>query len=134
MKLLLLLFTVICFCNAQVSIIANKSVQAEGINQTDIKYIYQLNTKKWSDGTKIKLFDYKKKTDLKLAFFKFIKKTPMQLKKEWLRAKLTGGGKPPKEMKSEKQMLQHVADTEGAIGYINSSKVTDDVIVIGTID
>jgi ABC-type phosphate transport system substrate-binding protein len=134
MKYFILLTIVLGFANAQVVIIANKSVKKENVNITDIKYIYQLNTKSWSDGSKIKLFDYKGKNATKMAFFKFIKKTPMQLKREWLRAKLTGAGTPPKEVRSEDEMVTEIANTPGAVGYISKSKVAQNVIVIGKIE
>ena len=53
---------------------------------------------------------------------KFLKKNPSQLKAQWARQIFTGGAKPPKEMASDDEILKFVANTPGAIAYMDSSK------------
>ena len=53
-----------------------------------------------------------------------------QLKAQWARQIFTGGAKPPKEMASDDEILKFVANTPGAIAYMDSSKVNKTVKVI----
>lgn len=130
-KYILFIIFVFCFASfsfAQVSVIVNKSV-SDKVDKGKLKNIYTLKTQKWTDGTKIIVFD-SKESGTSEKVYKEIGKSGSQLNKEWLRAQLTGEGKAPKKLKSDKEILEKVASTPGAIGYVSSSSVTDDVKVV----
>jgi ABC-type phosphate transport system substrate-binding protein len=110
------------------------NVQSYFLQSTKLAEIYTLSTQKWSDGSKIAVYDLKAGNPVKEKFYKFINKNPGELRKEWLRLQLTGEGKAPTAIKSEDEMLQHVSSTAGAIGYVSAAKVSDVVKVIAKID
>ena len=126
--LLIIIFITTSF--SQITVIANKSVDESSVDLNLLRDIYTLSKTRWSNGERIKCFDYNKKTDTQAEFYLVINKQPLQLKKVWLRKKLTGKGKPPKLLSSEEEMLNMVAKTEGAIGYIVSSKINATVKVL----
>jgi len=134
-KLLVILtfFFILKVSNAQVAIIANKSVKETGITSDLTKDIYTLDQQRWSNGDDIKVYDIKANNSSKETFYKFIGETPLKLKKIWLRAKLSGEGTPPKALATDNDVLNAVATTSGAIGYIDASKVTKKVKVLKTI-
>lgn len=134
MKCLVILFSLLNFCFSQISIIANRSVQESSIDKNDLRDYYTLAKKRWSNSSRIICFDYKKKIETQKQFYEIINKQPIQLKKEWLRKKLTGEANPPQLLDSEDEMLRKISETEGAIGYINSSKVSSNVKVLATFD
>ena len=37
----------------------------------------------------------------------------------------TGNGTPPKQFKTEQELLEYVTETEGAIGYIDAETLVD---------
>ncbi len=129
----ILLSYTIC-ASAQVAVIANKSVSITALEAAKIAEIYALSTQKWSDGSKIVVFDLKTDDAVKEKFYKFINKNPADLRKEWLRLQLTGEGKAPAAVKTDDELLQQVASTAGAIGYVSTAKVTDAVKVVAKID
>jgi ABC-type phosphate transport system substrate-binding protein len=126
----LILFIFLSLSFSQITIIANKSVDESSVDNNMLRDIYTLSKNRWADGTKIKCFDYSDKTDTQAEFYMILNKQPVQLKKEWLRKKLTGKGNPPKLLSSEEEMINMVAKTEGAIGYIISSNVNSSVKVL----
>ncbi len=124
MKKLLFLFAIILFTvvvNAQVSVIANKSV-TESINLSDVVNIYSLTQTKWSDGKKIVVFD--NSTDIKDAFYSGIGKDLLSLKKVWLKKQLTGEAKAPETFGSDEDIIAKINSTPGAIGFVKSSSVS----------
>jgi ABC-type phosphate transport system substrate-binding protein len=137
MKFILSLIVVICFSaiatQAQVAIIANKSVSESSIDASKAGSIYSLSTKKWSNGSAIVIYDMSAAGATKEKFYAFISKNDGALKKEWLKLKLTEGADVPKPVASDADMVKMVASTPGAIGYVSASAVTGDVKVLTTI-
>lgn len=130
----LLLFAILCIISinisAQVSVIVNKSVSETSINAAKLSNIYSLNLVKWDNGTKIVVIDQAEKNDIKTKFYSFISKDPISLQKDWLRKVITGEAKAPLSLLSDTEIINKVASTPGAIGYVNSSSVTGNVKVI----
>lgn len=113
--------------NAQVSVVANKSV-AESVNAAKVAGIYSLTTTKWADGTKIIVYD--NSGDAKTGFYSGIGRDLQSLKKEWMKKQLTGEGRAPEALSSDADVIKKVASTAGAIGFVKSSSVTGDVKVV----
>ena len=103
---------------AQVAIIANKSVPVETITNTELYDLYAFETRKWQDGQPVIVFDLKPHEEVRIDFFKFLGKSPSRMKSIWLVNKLSGEGEPPEALSSEEVMLQRVAETPGAIGFV----------------
>lgn len=113
--------------NAQVSVIANKSVN-ETVNAPKVANIYSLTLTKWSSGSKIVVFD--NNSDIKTNFYKEIGKDQMSLKKEWMKKQLTGEAKAPEALGSDDEVISKVSSTPGAIGFVKSSSVNANVKVL----
>lgn len=56
------------------------------------------------------------------------------MKKLWMKQQLTGEGIAPEALGSEDEVLNKVASTPGAIGFIDAKKVNDKVKVLLTIN
>ena len=129
--LMIILLPVIAFnVNGQVSLIVNKSVNIESLDKSQLLDIFSLTSKKWNDGEKIVVFDLKGDSPAKSAFYDILEKSPNDLKKIWMRKQLTGEGKAPAALSSDYEMLERVATTPGAIGYVAESVANDRVKII----
>jgi ABC-type phosphate transport system substrate-binding protein len=142
MKYLFILIN-ICLCltvhavcanvaTAQVAIIAHKSVATASVETDKILDIYTLNSKNWSDGGKITVFDMKVEAAAKARFYAALSVSPVDMQKTWLKKQFAGKGPVPIAVASEDEMLAKVAATPGAIGYVSVDKVTKDVKVLAT--
>ena len=120
--------------NAQVAVIAHKGVSVASVNAAAAADIFSLATKEWKDGTAVVVFDLKTEGAARTKFYDFIGKSPVELKKTWMRVQLSGEGKAPTVVGSDEEMVQKVASTPGAVGYVPASKVSGDVKVIATIN
>jgi len=132
--LLITLFVILAVgaAQAQVAVIAHKGVTISSSNAAAVTDIYSLSTKEWKDGTTIVVFDIKAEGPTRTKFYNYIGKSPSELKKTWMRVQLSGEGKAPTGVGSDEEMIQKVASTPGAIGYVTASKVSGDVKVLAT--
>ena len=114
--------------NAQVSVIANKSVGESSLVGSKVASIYSLEATKWSNGNKIIVFD--NNSDVKIVFYGGIGKDQLSLKKEWMKKQLTGEARAPEALGSDSDVINKVAATPGAIGFVKSANVTGSVKVL----
>ena len=127
--IVLLVFVCASFSIAQVSVIANKNLKSDKINLATLKDIYNLDSQSLN-GEKVKLFDFASDNSAKNSFYSALGTSAAEIKKVWLKAKLTGSGNPPENVSSDDDMINKVASTNGAIGYVKSSSVNANVKVL----
>ncbi|WP_263785330.1 hypothetical protein [Salinibacter grassmerensis] len=139
MKRLLLLFTALLFLgtagtsHAQVAVIAHQDVPVEEIDADALEDIYLLEQGKWDNGSQIVRFDLNSDSETKSGFYDYFGQSVGDVKKVWLRKKLSGEAQPPEKV-SPNQMIDEVSSTPAAIGYVPADAVTDAVKVIATIE
>ncbi|MCG8537807.1 MAG: phosphate ABC transporter substrate-binding protein, partial [Pseudomonadales bacterium] len=63
---------------------------------------------------------------------KVIDKTPSQLNAYWSRLIFTGKGAPPKQYFDDAEIIEVILEDDEAVGYIDSSSVTEGLKVIFT--
>jgi hypothetical protein len=115
---------------AQIAVIANKSVSDKDVNISKLLDIYTLNVQFWDDGNKIKVFDLKKDNVIQIKFYSSLGISVANIMVIWTKKQFSGKAMPPELLDYEEEMLKKVATTPNAIGYIQSSKVTNDVKVL----
>jgi ABC-type phosphate transport system substrate-binding protein len=118
---------------AQVAVIANKSVSESSISSGKLNDIYSLRAKTWGNGKEIVPVTLKSENESVKKFFSAFGKSLMEMKKLWMKLQLTGEGQPPASVGSEDEVVSKVASTPGAIGFVSSDKVNSSVKVLLTI-
>jgi len=116
--------------SAEVAVIVHPSVPVREINRTQLLDLYSGDVKEWRNGAPIIVLDLKPKSGIKDAFYSYLGKSSSRMKSIWMKNLLSGEGDPPQAQASETEILQKVASTPGAIGYIDRSLVTDAVVEI----
>ena len=138
MKRVLPLLTILFFlgsigvAHAQVAVIAHKDVPADQIDSETLEAIYALDQSKWGDGSRIARFDLEASNDVKQAFYGYIGTEASDIKKVWLRKKLSGEAQPPETVPAA-AVVGKVSSTPASIGYVSADAVTGDVKVLATI-
>jgi ABC-type phosphate transport system substrate-binding protein len=115
---------------AQVAVIANKSVPVDKIDKSTLIDYYARDIWIWNNDEPVTVFDLKTKSNVKERFYNFLGKSPSRMKSIWMKQMLSGEGKPPEALESENDMLEKVSSTPGSIGFISNSKVTSDVKIL----
>ena len=82
------------------------------------------------NGDRIELSDLDTRSIIKAVFYEFLGKSPSRMKTIWMKNMLSGDGDPPESFASERELLDWVASTPGAIGYIDRRSVSGDVVTL----
>ena len=115
--------------SAGVVVICNKNVPVDSLDKKEIKKIYLGDKTRWSDDKKIIFVALDSGEEHKTFLKKYVGKSSSQFRNYWKKKVFTGKGKAPKSFRQMEGLLEYVAGTEGAIGYI-SSELTDDNVKI----
>lgn len=125
MKIKLIVFVVLlsiipAICMAgDVVVIANKSVSDSTLSKDNLSKIYLGKKSTWSNGSRIRFVVLEGSTHA--AFLEnYVGKTESQFNTFWKKQVFTGKGSPPEEFNSDKAMVDFVAQTAGAIGYVSA--------------
>jgi ABC-type phosphate transport system substrate-binding protein len=111
-------------------VIGNRSVPASELSEKDIQNIYLGKKKVWENGLKIEMAVLGE-SDLTDRFLKnYVKKSPSRFNNYWKKQVFTGGGKPPVSFEREKDLVEYVSKTKGAIGYVASQSYSDSVKIL----
>lgn len=114
----------------EVVIITNKSVPTDMLKKEDIKNIFTGKMTRWEDNQKI-TFVTLPQSEIHHGFLKeFVKRTPEQYSRHWKKQIFTGKGTKPRSFKTQEKLINYVAGTKGAIGYISSEVITDKIKVL----
>ena len=110
-----------------VFIVANKDVPANSLAANDVKQIFLGNKTSWDNGDKI-VFVVQDRTDAGDAFLKaYVQKSVSQYENYWKKQVFTGKGKAPQSFESDQAVVEFVAQTPGAVGYVSSGADTRNV-------
>ncbi len=111
----------------EVKLIAHPDVQTDSLSASDVKDIFLGKKSRWDNGGKITFF-ISKEPAIHSAFLKsYIGQSAVQFTRNWRRCVFGGRGKAPKSSSNNREMVNLVAQTSGAIGYVSEGTITDKV-------
>ena len=116
--------------SAQVAVIAHRDVPADSISKTDLLDFYTGDVQAWPDDHAVVVFDLKTRGPVRDAFYEYLGKTSSRMRSLWLKRKLSGEGDPPESFETETALLEQVARTPGAIGFVQKANVSGDGVKI----
>ncbi len=126
--LLLLLFARFAW---GVEIIANRSVGVNTLSLAAARAIFGMRQAKWPDDARIQVFVLADSHPTHVAVCKErLNLFPYQLRQSWDRLVYSGMAQAPIEVASEEELVNKVATTSGAIGYVRKVKPNDSIKII----
>ena len=121
--------------SAQVAVIAHKDVPADSLTKVQLLDFYTGDALSWDSGQQVVVFDLKSRGPVRDAFYEYLGKTSSRMRSIWLKRKLSGEGDPPESFETEAEVLQRVASTPGALGFVQQATVSgDDVKILAVIE
>lgn len=115
----------------QVTVIVNPSVPLDSLSKTELLDIFCGEKTFWSDHVPVVVFDLKPVGATRDQFYEMLNISPSRVKSIWLKRMLSGDADPPEYLPGEEEMLRKVAETPGAIGFVDAAKVDKQVKVVG---
>ena len=112
-------------------VIAHSEVTQQALSQRQLQRIFMLKQRAWQDGQPITLIVFSSDNQRHSAFLRqHLKMFPYQLEREWNKLIYSGQSAPPVVATDPDKMLELVASTPGAIGYLVSTPPGSAVKVI----
>jgi ABC-type phosphate transport system substrate-binding protein len=131
--LILLLGLVGCWSAASaqdVVLVANKGVQISEIKNADLRAIFTGEKTRFADGSHAVPVTLKGGAVHEVFLTKHLGESPDEFRAQWRKAVFTGQGSMPKAFDSESSLIEYVATTPGALGYVSRVSATDNVKLI----
>ncbi len=110
-------------------VIGNKDVPVSSLSTEEIRSIFLGEKVKWDNTRKI-TFAILKTTAHEDFLSKYIGSTDSQYHNYWRKMVFTGKSRSPISFKTAAELLEYVAKTSGAIGYIPSEAYNNKVKII----
>lgn len=114
-----------------VEIIANPSVSIDSLSLASARSIFGMRQVKWPDNSHIQVFVLADTHPTHVALCKErLNLFPYQLRQSWDRLVYAGMAQAPTQVRNEEELVDKVAATPGAIGYIRKVKPNDAIKII----
>ena len=113
-----------------VVLVANKSVQISEISAADLRAIFVGAKTRFADGSHAVPVILKGGAVHEVFLKKHIGQDPETFRAQWRKEVFTGEGAMPKICDSEAALLEYVAATPGAVGYVSRISPQDRVKAI----
>ena len=113
--------------------VVNSDTAQFSISKNGLSAIFKMRLLKWQDGTgkPITVYVLPDDTPLHKRFSKEILNVfPHQMRRAWNKLVFSGSGQAPIEVKNVAEMIEKVASTPGAIGYLNAGDIPDDIRIL----
>ncbi len=111
--------------------VSNINVNISALSTNELRAIFSLRVRNWPNGQPIRVIVRSEKDPDTLLFLReVLKMLPHQLRRQWDRIIYSGLGQGPLFVNSQEEMLEHVANTPGAIGFIRGGTAHENVQVL----
>ena len=111
-------------------IVSNSSVSNTTLTKAEVKAIFLGKQRRWDDNQEIELVLLKNPKVYNAFVRKYTNRTSSQFRNWWRERLFTGQGRMPQSFKSEKKMIEYIAKTDGAIGFMASKLPTDSYLKV----
>lgn len=100
-------------------VIVSPSLASITLDRSFLRAVFTMRVREWPDGTPIRVFVLPDDNPLSDVFYRErLGMYSYVLRRAWDRMVFTGTGFAPTVLESEKEMIQRVRSTPGAIGYV----------------
>ena len=126
--ILLFLFCVAMISSASAqTIVANPGVKGTEISKADLRDIFSGSSSTFKDGSHAVPVTLKAGAVHDEFLKTYVGKTDSGYRAAWRMLVFTGQGSMPKTLDSDAQVIEYVANTPGAIGYVSKAAVSEKV-------
>jgi ABC-type phosphate transport system substrate-binding protein len=114
-----------------VEIVVNKSVPVTDFSSGELQAVFSMQKQHWSGQRQIKVFTLPETSSVHQDFVKHsLHMFGHQVRRIWDRMIYSGTGVPPVELSSEEEMIEKIANTPDAIGYLSSKPKNENIHVV----
>ncbi len=114
-----------------VRLVANADVATHRLTRDTTRALFAMRQRTWPDGQAARVFVLPNRHPVHARFVKqHLSVYPHQLQLAWDRVVFSGTGQAPERVSNQAEMLERIATTPGALGYLEREYLDDRVQVI----
>lgn len=111
--------------------VVNLHNQQESISRNGLSAIFKMRLRRWEDGSQITVFVLQDEDSWHKLFCKQILNVfPHQMRRGWNKLVFSGTGQAPVAVENKSEMIERIATTPGAVGYLPAGAILDGVKVL----
>jgi hypothetical protein len=114
-------------------LVANKGVRISEITNADLRGIFMGTRTRFADGSHAVPVILKGGPVHEVFLKKHVGEGPEEFRSEWRKVVFTGQGAMPKAFDSEAALIEYVAATPGAVGYVSRISSEDEVKILSAV-
>ena len=109
-----------------VDVIVSPSLASTKLDRSVLRAVFTMRVRQWPDGSPIRVFVLPDDDPLSDRFYRErLGMYSYVLRRAWDRMVFTGTGFAPTVVQSEREMIERVRSTPGAIGYVRKRELSD---------
>src|SRR5580698_5590181 len=112
-----------------VVLVANKGVHISEITNADLRAIFMGTKTRFADGSHAVPVTLKGGPAHEVFLKHYVGENPEEFRSQWRKVVFTGQGAMPRAFDSESALIEYVAATPGAVGYVSRVSPQDNVKV-----
>jgi len=116
-----------------VVLVANKGVQVSEITDADLRGIFMGARTRFADGSHAVPVTLKGGPVHEVFLNNHVGENPEEFRSQWRKVVFTGQGAMPKAFDSESALIEYVAATPGAVGYVSRISSHEGVKVLAAV-
>ncbi|BFM06503.1 hypothetical protein GCM10025791_10730 [Halioxenophilus aromaticivorans] len=102
----------------------NAGLEGEQLSNNDLLRVYAMKKRTWSNGEPVVVYTLPNKSRQHRDFvYNYLRMQSHHLSRLWHKLVFSGTGSKPEVVNSAAEMLEKVANTPGAIGYLDGTEV-----------
>lgn len=111
--------------------VINSKLTQNSVSRNGLSAIFRMRLRHWQDGSPVMVFVLRDDNDLHKLFCKQVLNVfPHQMRRSWNKLVFSGTGQAPITVESKEEMIQKISSTPGAIGYLSSEDITDNIKIL----
>jgi ABC-type phosphate transport system substrate-binding protein len=116
-------------------VIVNPSNPTTSMRKADVSRLFLKQTAKWTNGAKVVPVDLPTKSSTRADFTRTVHgRTIEAVQAYWNQKMFSGADVPPEQKPSERDVVEFVRVTPGAVGYVSAAAVGKQVKVLRVLD
>jgi ABC-type phosphate transport system substrate-binding protein len=105
-----------------VRVIVHPATNALTLERDQVSRMFLRKESYWPDGTEVAPVDQRTASEVRLRFTGWVhRRSVSAIAYYWQQRVFSGHGAPPPERSSDREVIEFVAETPGAIGYVSTA-------------
>lgn len=111
--------------------VVNSKLTQTSVSLNGLSAIFRMRLRQWQDGSPITVYVLRDNDPIHKQFCKQVLNVfPHQMRRSWNKLVFSGTGQAPITVSSIEEMIDKIASTPGAIGYLSAENINENIRIL----